>query len=339
MKKQTIINALTLVLLLAVSPLWAAPVLSIDSATGIEGSIVTVGVNYTPDNPALAGGNPVAIKFTLSYAPVLVEAGMPIAGPSLAGEHVQFSNVDNVAGKMDVIIVPAAGKTALSGGQILQIPFRLKSAGGTTTGSSAQSLLTFSLLEMSNNNSPITIGAPQNGAITITWLDSDSDGVPDYKDLYPNDINESEDTDGDGIGNNTDGDDDNDGIPDAYELANGLNSLNPTDATSDKDNDGLTNLYEYQIGTKANNPDTDGDGMPDGWEVKNGLDPLNPADAALDNEPDGLTNLQEYQNGTDPNNPDTDGDGVTDGDEIAAGTDPILNIAALMSIIQNLLLN
>ena len=45
-------------------------------------------------------------------------------------------------------------------------------------------------------------------------LDTDGDGVPDDQDAFPNDPNEWEDTDGDGIGNNADPDDDNDGVPD-----------------------------------------------------------------------------------------------------------------------------
>lgn len=44
--------------------------------------------------------------------------------------------------------------------------------------------------------------------------DSDGDGVIDGKDPFPLDLNEWQDTDKDGIGNNTDTDDDNDGIPD-----------------------------------------------------------------------------------------------------------------------------
>lgn len=46
-------------------------------------------------------------------------------------------------------------------------------------------------------------------------VDSDGDGVPDHLDPFPNDASEYADTDGDGIGNNSDNDDDNDGIVDS----------------------------------------------------------------------------------------------------------------------------
>ena len=44
-------------------------------------------------------------------------------------------------------------------------------------------------------------------------VDSDNDGVADEFDAFPNDPNESIDTDGDGIGDNADPDDNNDGFP------------------------------------------------------------------------------------------------------------------------------
>ena len=39
-----------------------------------------------------------------------------------------------------------------------------------------------------------------------------NDGIPDESDDLPLDLNESVDTDSDGIGNNADTDDDNDGV-------------------------------------------------------------------------------------------------------------------------------
>ncbi|MGC8744091.1 MAG: lamin tail domain-containing protein [Verrucomicrobiia bacterium] len=49
------------------------------------------------------------------------------------------------------------------------------------------------------------------------------------------------------------GDSDNDGMPDDWEIANGLNP-NQNDASQDHDNDGMSNLAEYIAGTNPNDP-------------------------------------------------------------------------------------
>jgi len=81
------------------------------------------------------------------------------------------------------------------------------------------------------------------------WNDTDADGVGDNADAFPNDAGETTDTDGDGTGDNADGDDDGDGLPDDWELSNGLDPLDPADAAKDDDGDGITNLDEYLAGT------------------------------------------------------------------------------------------
>ena len=80
----------------------------------------------------------------------------------------------------------------------------------------------------------------------------DGDDYPNESDAFPYDSSEWLDTDGDSIGNNADTDDDGDGIPDDYELANGLDPLDPSDADLDSDGDGDSNLYEYTHGTDLN---------------------------------------------------------------------------------------
>lgn len=110
-------------------------------------------------------------------------------------------------------------------------------------------------------------------------------------------------------------DTDQDGMPDDYENANGLDSVDPADAAIDADAnggaDGLTNLEEYLAGTNPQDSDSDNDGLSDGEEV-NGL--LNPWTGGVFGSAPG--------DATDPLEPDSDGDGDGDGLEITNGTDP-----------------
>ncbi|MFO7713496.1 choice-of-anchor U domain-containing protein [Desulfosarcina sp.] len=105
---------------------------------------------------------------------------------------------------------------------------------------------TFSLTVTDND------GASSVAHLTVSVLkssstDVDGDGVPDVLDSFPDDPAEWADNDGDGIGNNQDPDDDNDGMPDAWELAHGLDPFTD-DSELDADGDGFTNLAEFQMG-------------------------------------------------------------------------------------------
>jgi uncharacterized repeat protein (TIGR01451 family) len=119
---------------------------------------------------------------------------------------------------------------------------------------------------------------------------------------------------------------DADGMPDDWEIANGLD---PTadDAETDADFDRLTNLEEYWRGSFPLKSDTDDDGMLDGWEVANGLNPL-VNDAAGDTDNDGLDNLGEFALGTHPQNPDSDNDLIPDGWEAENGLNAMIDDAA-----------
>lgn len=117
-------------------------------------------------------------------------------------------------------------------------------------------------------------------------------------------------------------DSDGDGIPDEWEIANGLNPNNPADAAQDTDGDSLTNAQEYQLGTNPRLVDTDGDGLTDSRELALGTNPLK-----ADTDGDGLSDGQEVLRGFNPLVADSDGDGIADGLELKLGLNPMASNA------------
>lgn len=69
-------------------------------------------------------------------------------------------------------------------------------------------------------------------------------------------------------------DSDGDGLPDLWELNNGLSPTLATDATLDPDGDGLNNLAEFLAKTNPKAADTSGDGISDKLAIELGLTPL-----------------------------------------------------------------
>jgi hypothetical protein len=120
------------------------------------------------------------------------------------------------------------------------------------------------------------------------------------------DSKESEDTDGDGIGNNADLDDDNDGHPDTEDaLPKDPAEWQDTDkdeigdnADLDDDNDGVLDTDEVNLGLDTNNPDTDADEVNDGKDAF----PLDPKETT-DTDKDGAGNNADL---------DDDNDGIVD---------------------------
>lgn len=116
----------------------------------------------------------------------------------------------------------------------------------------------------------------------LKTMDSDSDGLNDYDEIYVYGTNPLDpDTDEDGLNDydevmvhGTDplnADTDGDGLSDAEEI--NQHRTNPLEA--DSDGDGLNDYDEINVyGSDANNPDSDGDGFTDGQEIQMGTDPI-----------------------------------------------------------------
>ena len=133
----------------------------------------------------------------------------------------------------------------------------------------------------------------------IVLDDADGDRVPDRDDAFPNDVTESIDTDGDGVGNNADNDDDGDGVIDIFDHY----PLISLDGLVDTDGDGKPNNCDdscLSLGMTADNDD-DADGVSD----ENDVFPLDTTET-LDTDFDGIGNNADT---------DDDGDGVADTDD------------------------
>jgi gliding motility-associated-like protein len=130
-----------------------------------------------------------------------------------------------------------------------------------------------------------------------TYMAFSNDNPSFLMDAFPNDPTEFWDTDGDGIGDNSDTDIDGDGYTN-------INDKMPFDARDhlDSDNDG--------IGDSMDN-NKDGDNFLD-FDDPNPM-VFTPADGGQDADNDGFSDGYERSIGTDPNDWDSDDDGVSDG--------------------------
>ena len=87
-------------------------------------------------------------------------------------------------------------------------------AGNNRAGGIAYANGKFHVVDKSSSKVYVYPGPMQSGGDGMVDGDDDNDGVPNANDAFPQDPDESVDTDGDGIGDNADTDDDNDGVSD-----------------------------------------------------------------------------------------------------------------------------
>jgi RHS repeat-associated protein len=153
-------------------------------------------------------------------------------------------------------------------------------------------------------------------------IDTDGDGTPDYRDAFPNDPNESNDLDGDGIGDNGDTDRDGDNVnndqdafPDDATESSDLDNDGVGDNTdTDRDGDGVDNNVDGFPNDANETRDTDGDGVGDNGDTDRDGDGV---ENALDAFPDDNTESSDLDNDGIGDNTDTDrdGDGVANDDD------------------------
>lgn len=185
--------------------------------------------------------------------------------------------------------------------------------------------------------------------LTVTFTDTDVDGVQDAEDTWPNDDRYAKDINGNSI-------------PDRLDYIYDLQDKTPSDSVVisgetmlisdlitngppedvDSDGDGVydnfdncpyhANITQYDYDSDGLgdicDPDDDQDGMNDEWEEKNGFDPYDANDASLDSDGDGFTTKQEYDFGSNPNQFDEDANnnGIPDSIEHKNVIAPILQL-------------
>lgn len=122
-------------------------------------------------------------------------------------------------------------------------------------------------------------------------------------------------------------DTDGDRIPDVLEDFFGLNKQDASDAAFYRDGSAYTNLERYLAWQDLRNPEDPWqygqvDGIPNVWKVRYGFDLQDPDLSWGDADSDGLYNVTEYWLNTHPLLADTDEDGEEDGAEFNQGNDP-----------------
>ena len=162
----------------------------------------------------------------------------------------------------------------------------------------------------------------QIAAFAPGQADGDKDGVVDSKDAFPNDAQEWQDTDGDGIGNTTDPDDDGDGVGDDDDAF-------PLDASesADRDGDGVGDNGDACPDDPDDTADADGDGVCDNADAF----PDDP-DETADRDDDGVGDNGDAFPDDPSESSDFDGDGIGDNADPDADGDGVANASDVFPV-------
>jgi len=244
--------------------------------SGIASATLTVSAtpplfsqSFTPN--AVAPGQLASLRFAINNNGSLAEASSLGFTNNLPGGLLIASSPNNM-NTCGGVLTAGAGSSlvSFSGGLVqagascfIQIDVVAPSASGVFVNLSSD--LTSSLGSSGSSTSSLTVTD-----------DNDNDSIPNSLDNCPNVANPDQaDLDADGLGNVCDADADGDGMPNDWEIANGLNPLSSFDQRADPDRDGFTNLEEYLFGTDPNVADTDNNnnGIPDIVDVRRSIIP------------------------------------------------------------------
>ncbi len=96
---------------------WAAPSLSLGTASGTPGQAVNIPLTFTND------GSVVSLQFDVQYNAAQVSAGAPVAGAALGAQGL--ASAEATPGARRIVITPTAGNTVMGSGQLATIPFTI----------------------------------------------------------------------------------------------------------------------------------------------------------------------------------------------------------------------